>query len=95
MDTLRIFLPFVGIGFVYFLIIMFLHKKFRVSYLTGLWLPLSIVVITFGISLYAQFRPQAGSWNDLAFAAMTAVFGVTLATYVVAWGIVTLLHKKK
>lgn len=94
MDTLRIFLPFIGIGFVYFLIIMFLNKKFNVKYLTGLWLPLAIVVVTFGIAVYSQINPQPGSWNDLAFAAMTAVFGVTLATYVAAWGIVTLLNKK-
>jgi len=94
MDTLRIFLPFVGIGLVYFLIIMFLNKKFHVRYLTGLWLPLAIVIISFGISIYAQIRPQAGSWNDLAFAAIAAVFGVTLVTYLVAWGVVTLLKKK-
>jgi hypothetical protein len=95
MDTLRIFLPFVGIGLAYFLIIMFLNKKFHVSYLNGLWLPLAIVIVTFAIAMYSQFNPQPGSWNDLAFAAMTAVFGVTLATYLAAWGIVSLLHKKK
>jgi hypothetical protein len=94
MDTLRIFLPFVGIGFVYFLLILFLNRKFHVRYLTGLWLPLSIVVVTLAIAVYSVFNPQPGSWNDLAFAAMTAVFSVTLATYLAGWGIVTLLHKK-
>jgi hypothetical protein len=94
MDTLRIFLPFVGIGFVYFLLIMFLNKKFHVRYLTGLWLPLAVVLITLGVAIYSVLNPQPGSWNDLAFAAMTAVFGVTLATYLAGWAIVTLLHKK-
>lgn len=94
MDTLRIFLPFVGIGLAYFLIIMFLNRKFRVKYLSGLWLPLAIVIVTFGIAIYSLINPQPGSWNDLAFAAMTAVFSVTLATYLACWGVAVLLHKK-
>lgn len=94
MDTLRIFLPFVGIGLVYFFIIMFLNKKFRVSYLTGLWLPLIIVVISLALAIYARVNPQPGSWNDLVFASMTGVFGVALLTYLAAWGIVSLVQKK-
>lgn len=95
MDTLRIILPFVGIGLVYFFIIMFLNKRFHISYLKGLWLPLAIVVLFFALAMYARLNPQTGSWNDLVFAAMTSVFAVSLLTYVVAWGVVTLVSRKK
>ena len=95
MDTLRIFLPFIGIGLAYFFIIMFLKTKFKISYLTGMWLPLGIVIIFIALSIYARLNPQPGSWSDLIGAAMASVFFVTLATYVAAWGIVTLVDKRK
>ncbi len=94
MENLRIFLPFVGIGLVYFFIIMFLNRRFHVKYLHGLWLPLAIVVVSFVLAMVARINPQPGSWSDLIFAAMTSVFLVTLLTYLAAWGVVTLLQKK-
>lgn len=94
MDTLRIFLPFIGIGLVYFLLIMFLKTKFKISYLTGMWLPLGLVVLFIALSIYARLNPQPGSWSDLISAALASVLFVTLATYVVAWGIVTLVGKR-
>ncbi|TFG83941.1 MAG: hypothetical protein E4G74_00390 [Erysipelotrichales bacterium] len=94
MDNLNIFLPFIGIGLVYFFIIMFLKAKFHISYLKGVMLPLLIVGVFLVLLIYTNMNPQPGSWNDLVFAAMAAVSFVSLMTYLVAWGIVTLLHKK-
>jgi len=93
-EALRIYLPFIAIGFVYFLIITGLKKKFRIGYLKGLWLPLGVVILFFGLAVYARVYPQPGSWNDLVFAAMTAVLTITLATYVVLWLVVSLFSKK-
>lgn len=93
-ETLRIYLPFVIIGVVYFLIVTGLKKKFRIGYLKGLWLPLGVVILFFGLAVYARVNPQPGSWNDLVFAAMTAVSTLTLATYVTLWLVVGLFSKK-
>jgi RsiW-degrading membrane proteinase PrsW (M82 family) len=95
MDKYFIFIPLIGIGLAYFTIIMFLKKTTKITYLTGLWLPLVLVVVLFALSFYAQINPQPGSWNDLVFATLTSVMAVILATYLIAWGITVLVQKKK
>jgi len=94
--TTQLFLEFALAGVLYFLIYRFyFFKHLKWKMLHSIWLPLvfSLLVSAFAIILIVS-PSGAGSWNDLAGAAILLVFNIPVVTFFILFAIVMYFDKK-
>ncbi len=94
MDSYLLYLIPITIGIVYFFLIRYLHQRYHVQYLKGLWLPLLVFIFFIAMSIYMG-QVETTGWAALGYIVMALLAGATLVTYLLLWLVSYLLSRRK
>jgi len=94
MDSYLLYLVPISIGVVYFFLIRYLHHRYQIRYLGGLWLPLLVFIFFIAMSIYMG-QVETTGWAALGYIVMALLAAAMLVTYVFLWMMSILLSKRK
>lgn len=80
------------LGLVYYVLIVFLSKRFNFKRIHGLWLPVLLNVLGIIGVTYASFVDSTG-WATLGYLIMEILALGILLVYVASWGVHVLIEK--
>lgn len=93
MEGLYVYIWPVLIGIAYFALITLLNKFKRLSYKSGFFLALILILVFLGIVWVVASQEPSG-WVGLGLIIMAMVSGVALAAYVLCWLVVSLVTRR-
>jgi hypothetical protein len=93
MEGLYVYIWPILIGAAYFAIITILKKYTRFGYKFGFFLALALILVFLAI-FYVLASQDPSGWIGLAMIIMSIFTAVILATYLLAWLVVSLISKK-